>query len=135
MKNGTWEAVYVRRLGASTIPSAGCRRLLLAWMGRASVHSGMIPPRRALYFAFVCLAGAALAAADSARPGVDWPSFRGISARGVAEGYPAPLRWNGEAGENVRWKTPIPGLGHSRPVVWRNLVCVTTAVRRSRNRS
>ena len=76
----------------------------------------------------LCLAGAALLTADSPRPGVDWPSFRGISARGVAEGYPAPLRWNGEAGENVRWSTPIPGLGHSSPVVWRDLVCVTTAI-------
>jgi len=29
--------------------------------------------------------------------------------------------------ENVRWKTPIPGLGHSSPVVWANRVFVTTA--------
>ncbi len=88
----------------------------------------MIPSRAAVCCTSLCLAGAALAVAEAARPGVDWPSFRGISARGVAEGYPAPLRWNADAGENVRWTTPIPGLGHSSPVVWRNLVCVTTAI-------
>ena len=74
------------------------------------------------------VAGAAKALAESPQPGVDWPSFRGISARGVAEGYPAPLRWSGETGENVRWRTAIPGIGHSSPVLWRDLVCVTTAV-------
>ena len=88
----------------------------------------MSPFRVAVCLTSWCLAGAVRAPADSARPGVDWPSFRGISARGVAEGYPAPLRWNADAGENVRWTTPIPGLGHSSPVVWRNLVCVTTAI-------
>lgn len=88
----------------------------------------MLPSRPAVCLTSLFLVGAALAGAESARPGVDWPSFRGISARGVAEGYPAPLRWNSEAGENVRWTTQIPGLGHSSPVVWGNLVCVTTAV-------
>jgi len=67
-------------------------------------------------------------AADDPRPGVDWPQFRGIRARGVAEGFPAPVRWNVETGENVKWKTAIPGLGHSSPIVWRDLVCVTTAI-------
>ena len=94
----------------------------------STVHSGMSPSRVAVCLTSWCLAGAVRAPAESARPGVDWPSFRGISARGVAEGYRAPLRWNAEAGENVRWTTPIPGLGHSSPVVWRNLVCVTTAI-------
>src|SRR2546422_10095093 len=91
----------------------------------------MIPSRCVAFFTASCLSAIPLRAAELPRPGVDWPSFRGISARGVAEGYPAPLRWNAEAGENVRWTTPIPGLGHSSPVVWRNLVCVTTAIRAS----
>jgi outer membrane protein assembly factor BamB len=29
---------------------------------------------------------------------------------------------------NIRWKTRIPGLGHSCPVIWDNLLFVTTAV-------
>ena len=67
------------------------------------------------------------AAAQEPRPGVDWPQFRGVRASGVADGFGAPIRWNAETGENILWKTPIPGLGHSSPIVWGDLVCVTTA--------
>ena len=48
---------------------------------------------------------------------VSWPSFRGTQAAGVAEGA-APTAWDAEKGTNVLWKTPIPGLAHSGPVVW-----------------
>jgi outer membrane protein assembly factor BamB len=57
-----------------------------------------------------------------------WPSFRGPNASGVAEKQNLPERWNGAAQENVLWKTLIPGLAHSSPVVWGNHVFVTTAV-------
>jgi outer membrane protein assembly factor BamB len=33
-----------------------------------------------------------------------------------------------ETGEGVRWKTPIPGLAHSSPVVWGDSIFLTTAV-------
>ena len=33
------------------------------------------------------------------------------------------------SGTNIRWKTPIPGLAHSSPIVWGDRVIVTTAVR------
>jgi len=61
------------------------------------------------------------------KPGVDWPSFRGIKASGVADGFALPTTWNVSTGENVRWKTPIEGLGHSSPIVWGNRLCLTTA--------
>jgi outer membrane protein assembly factor BamB len=66
--------------------------------------------------------------ADGPRPGVDWPSFRGINGSGVAEGFPTPTRWDVPAGENVRWSIALDGLGHSSPIVWGDRVCVTTAV-------
>jgi outer membrane protein assembly factor BamB len=62
------------------------------------------------------------------RAGVDWPSFRGVRASGVAEGFKTPTTWNVEESKGVAWKTPIPGLGHSSPVIWQNRVCVTTAL-------
>jgi hypothetical protein len=49
---------------------------------------------------------------------VNWPSFRGPDASGVADGQMPPTNWDVEKGTNVLWKTPIPGLGHSCPVVW-----------------
>ena len=39
-----------------------------------------------------------------------------------------PFTWNGEAGTNVRWKTPIPGLALSSPIIWGDRVYLTTAV-------
>ncbi len=65
----------------------------------------------------------------AAEPGsTNWPQFRGPSASGVAEGKPTPTKWNVETGENIRWKTPIPGLGHSSPIVSGDKLFVTTAV-------
>lgn len=57
-----------------------------------------------------------------------WPSFRGSNASGVADGQHLPDRWNGTTGENVLWRTPIPGLAHSSPIVWGDRVFVTTAI-------
>ena len=74
------------------------------------------------------LASLSLAARESARPSVNWPSFRGPSASGIAEGYPTPTTWDVEKGKNIRWKTPIPGLGHSSPIVWGNRIFVTSAI-------
>jgi hypothetical protein len=59
---------------------------------------------------------------------LNWPSFRGPDGTGVADGQHPPLTWNTKTGEGVRWKTPIPGLGHSCPVVWGDRVFVTTAI-------
>jgi outer membrane protein assembly factor BamB len=69
-----------------------------------------------------------LCLAASAAPAQNWPQFRGVSATGVAEGRPAPVRWDATKSAGVVWKTPVPGLGHSSPVVWGDKVFVTTAV-------
>jgi outer membrane protein assembly factor BamB len=58
----------------------------------------------------------------------NWPGFRGPGARGVAESADLPVSWSVETGANVAWKTPIPGLGLSSPVIWGDLVFLTTAV-------
>jgi outer membrane protein assembly factor BamB len=80
----------------------------------------------------IVLAGAVtslpLAAATAPKPGVDWPQFRGISAQGIAEGYATPVEWNVAENKNILWKVSLPGLGLSSPVVWGNLLCVTTAI-------
>jgi outer membrane protein assembly factor BamB/protein tyrosine phosphatase (PTP) superfamily phosphohydrolase (DUF442 family) len=57
-----------------------------------------------------------------------WPSFRGPNASGVADGQNLPDEWNAKTGHNILWRTPIPGLAHSSPVVWGNRIFVTTAV-------
>ena len=57
----------------------------------------------------------------------NWPQFRGPSALGIGPGTP-PLQWDVDSGTNVEWKTRIPGLGHSSPIVWGNHIFLTTAV-------
>ncbi len=57
-----------------------------------------------------------------------WPSFRGPHASGVADGQNLPDQWNAKSGQNILWRTPIPGLAHSSPVVWGNRIFVTSAV-------
>jgi outer membrane protein assembly factor BamB len=71
----------------------------------------------------------ALAASGAAAPAAaqDWPSFRGAHAAGVATGTP-PVSWDVTATRNVAWRTPLPGLAHSSPIVWADRVYVTTAV-------
>jgi len=58
----------------------------------------------------------------------NWPQFRGPSASGVVEGHTAAVKFDAAKSENTAWKTPIPGLGHSSPVVWGNKVFITTAI-------
>jgi outer membrane protein assembly factor BamB len=55
----------------------------------------------------------------------DWPEFRGPAAMGHAADKGLPIRWSET--ENVVWKTPIPGLGWSSPVVHSGRVYLTTA--------
>lgn len=57
-----------------------------------------------------------------------WPSFRGPAASGVAEGHKTPTTWDAAKGVGLAWKTPIPGLAVSSPIVWGDTVFVTTAV-------
>jgi outer membrane protein assembly factor BamB len=57
-----------------------------------------------------------------------WPSFRGPSASGVADGQSLPDTWDGTTGRNIRWKVPIPGLAHSSPIVWDDRIYVTSAI-------
>jgi outer membrane protein assembly factor BamB len=57
-----------------------------------------------------------------------WPSFRGPQAAGIADAQNLPDRWDGKKGENILWRTPIPGLAHSSPIVWGQRIFVTSAV-------
>jgi outer membrane protein assembly factor BamB len=54
--------------------------------------------------------------------------FRGHYASGVLDNANLPENWDATTGENIAWKTEIPGLGHSCPIVWGDNVFVTTAL-------
>jgi outer membrane protein assembly factor BamB len=76
----------------------------------------------------VLTSGAAAELPVAASADGSWPSFRGPLAAGIADGMNLPDSWNGETGENILWRTAIPGLAHSSPVVWGNRIFLTSAV-------
>lgn len=57
-----------------------------------------------------------------------WPGFRGANASGVADGQGAVAEWDIASGKNVQWKTPIPGIAVSSPIISGDRVFVTTAI-------
>jgi outer membrane protein assembly factor BamB len=64
--------------------------------------------------------------------GADWPSWRGPTRDGRAPDTGYPLVWT--ATENVKWKTPLAGSGHSSPIVVGDRVFVTGCVEKDRAR-
>lgn len=68
------------------------------------------------------------ACSQKADPVRQWSMYRGNYASGVLDHANLPETWDADSGENIAWKTEIPGLGHSCPVVWGDNVFVNTAV-------
>jgi outer membrane protein assembly factor BamB len=56
----------------------------------------------------------------------DWPGWRGPSRNGISPLKDLPTSWG--PGRNISWKAPVPGRGHSSPVVWGTRVFLTTDV-------
>src|SRR6266852_5987837 len=54
----------------------------------------------------------------------DWPRFRGPNGAGISSDKDIPIQWT-EA--NILWKTAIPGVGHSSPIVWGDHVFLQSA--------
>lgn len=56
----------------------------------------------------------------------DWPQWRGPERTGVADAdQTAPTEWSNST--NIVWKAPIPGRGHSSPIVLGDQIFVATA--------
>lgn len=83
---------------------------------------------RQLLIVLGCLAIAVSHAANTPPPpSQNWPMFRGPQASGVIDGQNLPDAWSASDGTHIKWKTPLPGLAHSSPVVWGDKLFVTTA--------
>jgi len=66
--------------------------------------------------------------------GENWPCWRGPRGDGSSIEEHVPTRWNGETGENVVWKTEVPGVGHASAIVWEDRIftvsCLTDSLER-----
>ena len=54
-----------------------------------------------------------------------WPRWRGPSGQGVAADGGYPDTWSNT--QNVLWRTPVAGRGHSSPILWADRIFLTTA--------
>ena len=61
-----------------------------------------------------------------ARTQEHWPQFRGTGAMGIADNPALPEHWSET--ENVAWKSAVPGMGWSSPIVWGDRIFLTTAI-------
>lgn len=63
----------------------------------------------------------------------DWPWWRGPNRNGIGDETPVPTKLS--VTESVIWKTPVPGRGHSSPIVVGDRVFLTTADVQSKTHS
>ena len=57
---------------------------------------------------------------------LSWPEWRGPNANGVSTQSRPPTEWSPE--KNIRWRTAIPGRGHSTPVAYGDRIFLTSSV-------
>jgi outer membrane protein assembly factor BamB len=62
----------------------------------------------------------------------DWPGWRGPRSDGTVSETGFPLTWSST--ENVKWKTDLPGTGHSSPVISNGKVFLAGCVENERKR-
>lgn len=65
------------------------------------------------------------------KAGPQWPQFRGPDGQGHASARDLPLRWSET--ENIAWKSAIPGVGWSSPVLSGEKIWLTTATDEGRS--
>ncbi|WP_299461103.1 PQQ-binding-like beta-propeller repeat protein [uncultured Gimesia sp.] len=79
-----------------------------------------LPACRLNCILMVCLITNCAAAED------DWRIWRGPHANGIAaQREKPPVKWS--ESQNIRWKAPLPGRGHSSPIVVNDRVLISTA--------
>lgn len=97
--------------------------------------------RSVMLGAIVVVAVLAAIAADplagrsaSAHGAENWPGWRGPRGDGTSQETSMPVRWNGSSGDNIAWKAPLPGVGHSSPIIWGDRVFVVSCLLDSEDR-
>ena len=77
--------------------------------------------KRVTTAALICVILTSISTADQ------WPHWRGPNADGVGPHGTPPTTW--DESTNIKWKVEIPGSGSSTPIVWRDRIYLTTAVK------
>jgi outer membrane protein assembly factor BamB len=64
----------------------------------------------------------------------NWPGWRGPRGDGTSQSTKLPMNWDGSSGENIKWKAPIPGTGHSSPVIYGDRIFVASCLPKTEER-
>ena len=56
----------------------------------------------------------------------NWPNFRGPNGDGTSIETNLPTKWDSIT--NVVWKSPVPGIGHSSPIIWEDKLFTMSAL-------
>jgi outer membrane protein assembly factor BamB len=56
----------------------------------------------------------------------NWPCWRGPNGDGTSTETNLPVKWDSVT--NVVWKIPVPGIGYSSPVIWKDRLFLITAL-------
>ena len=90
------------------------------WLLNPIAEDSDMTPLRFASIVTLCILAAPEVLAD------DWPQWRGPNKDNHApdEATP-PIEWS--EGKNVKWRTPIPGRGHSTPIFVEGKIYLTTA--------
>lgn len=59
-------------------------------------------------------------------------SFRGPFSQGIIYNKNIPTKWDGTAGTNIAWKSPIPKHGYNSPVIWDDKIFISGSDKQSR---
>jgi outer membrane protein assembly factor BamB len=62
----------------------------------------------------------------------NWPCWRGPRGDGTSLETNLPTQW--DTTTNIRWKVPVPGVGHASPIVWGDRIFTATALEGSQER-
>ncbi|WP_346862868.1 PQQ-binding-like beta-propeller repeat protein [uncultured Draconibacterium sp.] len=63
----------------------------------------------------------------------NWPKWRGPNGDGTSIETNLPTRWDSVT--NVVWKSPVPGTGHSSPIIWEDRLFTLTALPETQERA
>jgi outer membrane protein assembly factor BamB len=67
---------------------------------------------------------AAMVCAESRSRADNWPSWRGPEHNGISQERNPPTDW--DETRNIAWKTTLPGMGGSTPIVWKDRIFLTS---------
>ncbi len=62
----------------------------------------------------------------------NWPGWRGPSGDGTSAEINLPVKW--DASTNVKWKSEVPGVGYSSPIVWGDRLFMASAILKTNER-